>query len=116
MEMIRRDAGDVVVFDLEGELRGGPGDDATFKGGVHAAMDAGARKVLLNLRGLKWINSTGLGFIVAVYHDLQAAGGSLRMCAPNDRIAHIFSTTRFDRVIGIHASEGEALSAFTNGN
>jgi len=116
MEMTRREKGDVVVFDLEGELRGGPDDDATLKGGVHAAVDGGARKVLLNLRDLKWINSTGLGFIVAVYHDLQAANGSLRMCAANDRIAHVLTTTRFDRVIGIHATEDEALAAFTNGN
>ena len=47
---------------------------------------------------------------------IRDRGGSLRMCAPNERISHVLTTTRFDRVIGIHPSEDEALQAFTNRN
>ena len=112
MEMTKRDRDGVVVFDLQGELRGGPSDDATFKGGIQQAVDEGARRVVLNLSGLKWINSTGLGFIVAVYHTMRDADGDLKMCEANERIAHVFTTTRFDKVIGIYASEDEALSSF----
>jgi anti-sigma B factor antagonist len=112
MDMTKRDRNGVVVFDLEGELRGGPVDDAAFKGGVQQAVEEGARHVLLNLSGLKWINSTGLGFIVAVYHTMREVDGDLKMCEANERIAHIFTTTRFDKVIGIYPSEEEALSSF----
>lgn len=113
MEMSKHERNGAVVFDLHGELRGGPADDAVFKGGIQEAIDGGARHVVLNLSDLKWINSTGLGFIVAVFHMLKAADGDLKMCAPNERIAHIFITTRFDKVIGIYDTEDEALSSFS---
>jgi len=112
MDMRQRDEGDVVIFDLQGELRGGPADDAIFKTGVQNTIDAGARRVLLNLSDLRWINSTGLGFIVAVYHSMRDHGGTIKMCQPNERIAHIFATTRFDKVIGIYPTEKEALASF----
>ena len=112
MEMSKRDLDEVVVFDLRGELRGGPADDSVFKGGIQEVIDGGTRQVVLNLSNLKWINSTGLGFIVAVYHALKDVGGDLTMCEPNERISHIFTTTRFDKVIGIYGSEDEALSSF----
>jgi anti-sigma B factor antagonist len=112
MDMRQRDEGDVVIFDLLGELRGGPADDATFKRGVQKSIDDGARHILLNLSELRWINSTGLGFIVAVYHAMRDEGGTIKMCQPNERIAHIFATTRFDKVIGIYPSEKEALASF----
>jgi len=112
MEMSKHERNGVVVFDLHGELRGGPEDDALFKGGIQEAIDDGSRLMVLNLSDLKWINSTGLGFIVAVYHMLKGVEGDLKMCEPNERIAHIFTTTRFDKVIGIYGSEDEALSSF----
>jgi len=112
MEMTQRAQDDVVIFDLHGELRGGPSDEATFKGGVQKALDGGTKKVLLNLKNLKWINSTGLGFIVAVYHSMRDADGVLKMCSPNERIAHVFRTTRFDKVIKIFSDEDEALASF----
>jgi len=111
MEMTRREQDGVVIFDLHGELRGGPADEKIFKNGVQEAIDENKRKILLNLQDLKWVNSTGLGFIVAVFHSMRDAGGELKMCSPNDRIAHIFKTTRFDKVIEIFASEDEALSS-----
>ncbi len=112
MDMTRREKNGVVIFDLQGELRGGPADDATFKGGIQKEIDEGAKKILLNLKRLKWVNSTGLGFIVAVFHSMKDAGGTLKMCSPNERIAHVFKTTRFDKVIEIHPNEDDALSSF----
>ena len=83
MEMSKRDRDSVVVFDLQGELRGGPADDAPFEEQLPTVDGA-----------------------------LQEVGGNLTMCEPNDRISHIFTTTRFDKVIGIYGSEDEAYSSF----
>ncbi len=112
MDLTRRKQDEVVIFDLRGELRGGPSDEAVFKGAVQEAIEEGARKILLNLAELKWVNSTGLGFIVALYHSMKESGGTLKMCSPNERIAHVLHTTRFDRVIEIFDDEEEALASF----
>ena len=112
MDLHERDEGEVAVLDLSGELRGGPADESLFKGTIARLLERGTRKILLNFSEVKWINSTGLGFIVAAYTDISKLKGTLKMCSPNERIMNIFTTTRFNLVIGISETEEEALAAF----
>ena len=112
MEIHERQHEGIVILDLSGELRGGPADELVFKGSIERLIDQGKLMVLLNFAEVKWINSTGLGFVVAAYTELNKNGGVLKMCSPNERIMNIFVTTRFNLVIGIFDTEDEAITAF----
>jgi len=113
LEIREREQDGIAILDLMGELRGGPVDEVLFKGAIDRSVETGHKNVLLNFEEVKWINSTGLGFIVSAFSEMSKVGGTLKMCSPNERIMNVFTTTRFHMVIGIHDTEEEALAAFS---
>ena len=106
-----RKEGDVLVFDLQGDLVGGP-DTYGIKTAVKEQLDRGERKVLLNLNGVGYVNSSGVGIIVSVYSSIKAAGGGMKLSNANDKVSRLMMVTKLLEVFDSYHTEAEALGAF----
>lgn len=75
----------------------------------------GADTVLLDLKDVTFIDSSGLGVLVATLKMVRAAGGKLVICSINDQVKMLFELTSMDRVFEIYANQDEFLKATASG-
>ncbi len=76
-----------------------------------ATVDAGARSVIVDLTGLGFIDSTGLGALVAARNHAVEQGASLRLVCPSERLLKLFRITGLTEVFQIYPGMAEALAA-----
>jgi len=103
--------GDVAVISVSGKLMGGPESDA-LRNEVKNLIDDGKKKLVVNLKGVPWINSTGLGALMAVYTSIQRSEGVLRLCHVSDRIQSLFMITKLLTIFDTYPTETEAIESF----
>lgn len=113
MEIQERTSGDVTILDLKGKITLGEGD-ALLRDRVNHLLSQGRRKLLLNLEGVPYIDSAGLGEIVRTYTTASRQGGSLKLLNLTKRIQDLLSITKLLTVFDTFDSESEALRSFTS--
>jgi anti-sigma B factor antagonist len=109
--------GGVRSFNLNGEL-----DHATapeLRQPLEAAIEAGAKSVLIDLSDCSFIDSTGLSVIVHAHSRLvdgesNGSGGRLEICCPDAQVRRLLEITGIDRALGLHQTRDEALAALNN--
>ncbi|MDP6418949.1 MAG: STAS domain-containing protein [Candidatus Krumholzibacteria bacterium] len=106
-----REVASVTVLDISGNVMGGPDAD-TFHETVKDLLGQGRRKILVNLGKVQWINSTGLGILIAGYTSTRDAGGEFKLLNISDRIESIFMVTKLAGIFDSFEEEGEALASF----
>ncbi len=111
MKFASRKEGDVLVFDLAGDLVGGP-DTYAIKDAAKEQLDRGERKFLFNLNQVGYLNSTGVGIIVSVYSNITSAGGAMKLCNANEKVSRLMMVTKLLEVFDSYGTEAEALRAF----
>ncbi len=75
-------------------------------------VDDGKRKVLVDLAQVGYVDSSGMGALVASLKHARTVGGELRLCALQDDVRAIFEMTRLNKAVIIHPSRSEALGAW----
>ena len=111
MQIEERSAGDVVVLDLKGKMTLGEGDEL-LKDKINSLIHQGQKKLLLNLEGVPYIDSAGLGEIVRTYTTVSRQGGNLKLVNLTKRITDLLSITKLLTVFETFDSEAEALKSF----
>jgi anti-sigma B factor antagonist len=106
-----RQAGDVTILDLSGEVRLGDSSVA-LRDSIRKLADTGKKKVLLNLAGVKYVDSTGIGELIASYATLTRQGGQLKLLNLTDRIQNLLVITKLLTVFDSYDNEAEALKSF----
>ena len=85
MHIEERVVGDVTILDLTGKITLGEGDEL-LKDKINSLLNQGHRKILLNLEGVPYIDSAGLGEIVRTYTTVSRQGGKLKLLNLTKRI------------------------------
>jgi anti-sigma B factor antagonist len=105
-----RDAeGSARVLDLDGEV-----DVYTapqLRTAIMEEVDQGTKHLLINLKRVGYMDSTGLGILIGGVKRLRESGGALLLIGPTPRIARIFEITGLNTIFNVYASEEEALAA-----
>jgi anti-sigma B factor antagonist len=112
MQIDQRAVGDVVVLDLKGRVTMGEGDEL-LKDKVNSLVNQGHRKIVLNLAGVPYVDSAGLGEIVRTYTTVSRQGGSLKLLNLTKRITDLLSITKLLTVFETFDSENEAVRSFS---
>lgn len=107
-----REANNVVIFDIEGEIRRSDGMHTTLHNLVKSHLDRGKRNVLLNLENVGFIDSFGVGEILASYISTQNLGGKLKLCRISNKLLLIFQITMLTKVLDIQEDCDCALESF----
>ena len=111
LDLKERQAGDVTILDLSGEVRIGDGSVA-LRDSIRKLADEGKKKVLLNLGGVKYIDSSGIGELIANYTTISRQGGQLKLLNLTDRIQNLLVITKLLTVFDAYEDEAEALKSF----
>jgi len=107
-----REHGAVVIFDIEGEIRRSDMMDATLHQLVKNQLDSGKRNILLNFEKVNFIDSFGVGEILASYISTQNLGGKFKLAKISKKLYLIFQVTMLTKVLEIHENEDSALKSF----
>ncbi len=111
LDLKERQAGDVTILDLSGEVRIGDSSVA-LRDSIRGLADQGKKKVLLNLGGVKYIDSTGIGELIANYTTISRQGGQLKLLNLTERVQNLLVITKLLTVFDAFDNEAEALKSF----
>ena len=111
LDLKERQAGDVTILDLSGEVRIGDSSVA-LRDSIRNLADQGKKKVLLNLGGVKYIDSSGIGELIANYTTVSRQGGQLKLLKLTDRVQNLLVITKLLTVFDAYEDEAEALQSF----
>jgi anti-sigma B factor antagonist len=110
LDIASREKEGVRILDLDGKLTVGGASDLRER--VTAETAAGYLQQLLNLKGVEYIDSTGLGAMVICFMSVQKAGGSLKLVNLNRRNLELVLLTKLSTVFHIFNDEQEAINSF----
>ena len=112
MQIEERAVGDVMILDLKGKITLGEGDEL-LKDKINSLVNQGHRKIVLNLAGVPYIDSAGLGEVVRTYTTVSRQGGSLKLLNLTKRITDLLSITKLLTVFETFDSESDAVRSFS---
>ena len=112
MEINAREKSNVVIFDIEGEIRRSDLTDVTLHQLVKDQLDDGKRNILLNFRNVEFIDSFGVGEILASYISTHNLGGKLKIAKISKKLFIIFQVTMLTKVLEIFDDEDVALDSY----
>jgi len=114
MEMKEEIRGEVLIIALEGELMGGE-ESRRFQDRITRAIQDETVSVVVNMTDVKWINSSGLGIMMASLTTLRGSGGDLKLANVSERVRRPIEVTKLDTVIRMFESIDEAVESYGSG-
>jgi anti-sigma B factor antagonist len=112
LDVQTRQAGDVSILDLTGAVRIGEGS-ISLRNAIREQVDGGKHKILLNLAGVKYMDSTGIGELIANYTTVTRGGGQLKLLNLTDKIQDLLVITKLLTVFDVFENESDALNSFS---
>ncbi|SRR5690606_488006 len=106
-----RQAGDVTVVDLEGKVTIGEGSVA-LRNKIRELLGDGKNKILLNLAGVGYIDSSGIGELVSSFTAVSKEGGTLKLLNLTQKIQDLLAITKLLTVFDVYDAEDAALASF----
>lgn len=109
MQINIRRAGSTTVLDLEGPLLlGAPQQE--LRQTVEEIVGNGARRLAINLAGVSYMDSSGIGELVRTFTTLRREGGRSILFAPNKQVKMLLKMVRLDTVLDIAEDEAAAIA------
>jgi anti-sigma B factor antagonist len=107
MEIVTSTVGAAVVLQVEGRLNmvAAP----RLRAAVDEAVAGGSPRLVVDLTATTFVDSSGLGALVAGLKTARQAGGDLRIVGAGDQVATVLTLTNLDRVLRPHARLEDAL-------
>lgn len=106
-----RQVGDVTIADIKGRIALGE-ESATVRELVMNLLGEGHVKILLNLAGVDYIDSSGLGMLVSSVASVRKAGGEVKLVNLSKKVDDLMEVTRLYTVFDIADDEAAAVKAF----
>jgi anti-sigma B factor antagonist len=111
MTLLERQVGDVTVLELTGRLVYDEGDEE-LRSRVNELVAQGRVKIVLDLRGVTYIDSCGLGSIVGKFVSVRRKGGDVKLLNLSPRSHRVIDISGLLSVFETFESESEAVSSF----
>jgi anti-sigma B factor antagonist len=90
---------------------GGP-DGTMFHGKLHEYVDAGKKKIVIDLAKVEWLSSVGLGMLISALTTVKNNNGLLKLTNVTDRIQSLLTITRLITIFDTHDSIEDAVKSF----
>jgi len=105
------DHGDIKILELVGKITIGEGD-VQLRQLVNDVLEGGAKKIIMDMGKVKYIDSSGIGELVACYTTITNRGGSLRLSNLHSKIYSLLQLTALVSVFEIYDSTEDAIQSF----
>jgi anti-sigma B factor antagonist len=110
-----RQAGDITILDMDGKITIGEGSVA-LRSAIRRLLEEGKKKILLNLRGVGYIDSSGIGELVSSFTAItKEKGGELKLLNLTQKLQDLLGITKLLTVFDVYDVESDALSEFKSG-
>jgi len=113
-----RQKGDVTILDLSGLLSlgepyaSGPESGLVLREKVRELIESGQRKILLNLSGVRFVDSSGAGQLAGAYASARNHGAELKLLKPAFQVRTLLKVTKLDTLLDVMDDEEDAIQAF----
>lgn len=111
MQMTQRDLGNITCLDLQGRIVLDDGADL-LQDRVNSLLSQGSRHLLLNMKAVTYMDTTGLATMIAVKASAQSKGGAVKLLHLPARIHDLLVITRLTTLFDTFESEAEAVQGF----
>jgi anti-sigma B factor antagonist len=111
MTIQERASGSVTILDLDGKLVLGDGD-VLLKDKVHSLVFQGHKQIVLNMGGVNYVDSSGLGALIAASVTAKNNGGQIRLLNLTKRLSDLLSIAKLTTVFDTFDKEADALRSF----
>ena len=111
LDIKERQAGDVTVLDMSGKITIGEGSVA-LRTAIRRLLEEGKKKILLNLAGVGYIGSSGIGELVSSFTAINKDGGQLKLLNLTQKLQDLLAITKLLTVFDVYDKESEALNSF----
>ena len=112
LKITDRNVDGVAVETLEGRIVLGEESNA-LREKVKALIADGRKKIVLNMDNITFIDSAGLGTLVAAHHSVKSQGAALRLCHLGSKFQEVLQITKLLTVFDVFNTEAEAVSSFS---
>ena len=106
-----RQAGDITVLDMDGRITIGEGSVA-LRSAIRRLLEEGKKQILLNLAGVVYIDSSGIGELVSSYTAINKEAGELKLLSLTQKLRDLLTITKLLTVFDAYETESDALSSF----
>lgn len=111
VKLTTRQVGDVTVIDAAGRITLGEGSSA-FRDLIKDLKDKDAKKVLVNMADVSYIDSSGIGELVSGFTTISNSGGKLKLVSLNKRVQDLLQITKLYTVFDVFDDEAAAVQSF----
>ena len=111
LRMTDRDVSGVTVLEIEGRIVLGE-ESNSFREKVKGLLAAGKKKIVLNLAHVSYIDSAGLGTLVATFHSARSQGGTLKLANLGSKFKEVLQVTKLMTVFDTYENEAAAVQSF----
>ncbi len=108
-----RRTGDVTILDLKGRLRVG-GNTLALHKSIRTLVVEKKILILLNLAGVTYIDSCGLGELVASQVSVENKGGEIKLFGVTEALHELLTATRLLSVFDVYENEADAIQHFVD--
>ncbi|MCD4653465.1 STAS domain-containing protein [bacterium] len=112
MKIKQRDRDGVIILDFFGDITIGKGD-VELRKEISELIFNDKKKIVLNLRKVSFIDSSGIGEIVRSFTTIQKSGGVLKLLHLEAKVRDLFTITRLITVFETFENEKEAVDSFS---
>ena len=111
MAVKKKVVGDGAVFEVKGKLMGGPETDEIHEA-VKSVLEAETKKIVIDLSHVKWVNSRGLGMLMACFTSCQNAQGHLKIAGATEKVNSLFMMTKLLTIFDTYENTDQAVGSF----
>ena len=112
MQLEQRIVGDVAIVTVTGDITLNREGNVLLKDKLQSLLHQGYKNLLLDLSGVSYVDSAGLGEMIHAYVSTKNRGGSLRLLHLTKRIRDLLVVTKLLTVFDAYESEADALASF----
>ena len=112
MQLEQSIVGQVAVVKITGDITLNKGGDVLLKDKVQSLLQQNQKNILLDMSGVSYVDSAGLGELVQAYATTKNRGGALKLVAVTKRLKDLLVVTKLLTVFDTYDSEAEGLASF----
>ena len=112
MKFKTRQVDGITILDLSGRITLGEGS-VTLRDAVRDSIGKGSKQILLNLKDIDYIDSSGLGELVSAYTSVKNQGGEMKLLHLTSKVHDLLQITKLYTIFDIKDDEASAIASFT---
>jgi anti-sigma B factor antagonist len=111
MRITNREVDHVTILDINGRIVLGA-ETETLRSAVRELVGKGKKKIILNLAGVDYIDSSGVGELVASFTAVRNSGGELKLLNLTQKVQDVLNVTKLYTVFDVKDDEFKAVKSF----